>query len=191
MDAPNRGGSRGHNTSTFPNRKRKAPSGGSTGDDGRPADGAKKQRTRGGGGGAGRSDAGASTAGAGSASKRSPAELAHLAFLATGSPFVAERWPNELVMVAGLLSRGHRENIRDEAKRASLTRLNINDAVRSVAALEGAHRVAQVLLHRHAEGLHHPGIDLCRAVRPNADLFPRLDAGVASNTVSRPFHQIP
>ena len=143
MDASNRGGKRGPNTSTCPNRKRKAPSDAAAGDDGRPADGAKKQRTRG-GGGAG-SDAGASTAGAGGASRRSPAELAHLAFLATGSPFVAERWPRDLCAVVGLLSRGHRENLREAKRERDAKTLNVLDVVRSVAALEAAARVAPSL----------------------------------------------
>ena len=71
--------------------------------------------------------------------------LAHLAFLATGSPFVAERWPNELAMVAGLLSRGHRENLREAKRERAAKTLNVLDVVRSVAALEAAARVAPSL----------------------------------------------
>ena len=166
MDAPNRRGTSGHNAPTCPNRKRKAPSDGPAGDDGRPADGAKKQRTRG----------GASTAGAGSASRRSPAELAHLAFLATGSPFIAERWPRDMCVVVGLLSRGHRENLREAKREGDAKTLNVLDVVRSVAALEAAARVAPSL------GVGwpppYPDLDVCKAaVRAgHADVLARAAA---------------
>ena len=176
MDASNRGGTRGHDTPTCPNRKRKAPNDGAAGDDGRPADGAKKQRTRGGGGGGAGSDAGASTAGAGGASRRrTPAELAHLAFLATGSPFIAERYPRDLCAVVGLLSRGHRENLREAKRERDAKTLNVLDVVRSVAALEAAARVAPSV------GLPWPppeGVDVCKAaVRAgHADVLARAAA---------------
>ena len=76
-------------------------------------------------------------------SKRTPAELSHLAILATGSVFIAERYPNDLIMCVALVSQGHRENMR-EAKR-DINKLNVNDVVQNVASLEAAVRVSPSL----------------------------------------------
>ena len=65
------------------------------------------------------------------------------ALTATGSPFSAERYPDELCMVVGLLSHGHRDALKEAGRKFST--LSISDVAQSVQLLEEAHRVAPSL----------------------------------------------
>ena len=65
------------------------------------------------------------------------------ALTATGSPFSAERYPDELCMVVSCLSHGHRDALK-EAGRVFAT-LAIGDVAQSVPLLEEARRVAPSL----------------------------------------------
>ena len=103
--------------------------------------------------------------------QRSPAELAHLALQATALPFVADRWPAELCCVVALLSRAHRDGMK-EAKR-KWKQLNVNDIARSVELLEAAHGVAPSL------GLPWPpSVGICEAATRagHADVLARAVA---------------
>ena len=75
--------------------------------------------------------------------QRTAAELAQLIRDVTASSYFADRLPNELCMVVGILSKEHRDSLKEAKRKISV--LNLIDVTQSVELLEEANRVAPSL----------------------------------------------